>query len=775
MRTEEYVYKNCPIPGGGYVTGFVFHEKNPEVFYCRTDIGGTYRFDANNNRWESLIKHVTMENPEETFPIALALDPEDANMLYIACGVNRVPNGKMAVSHDRGNSFSYYNVPVMIHGNLNGRGTGFRLIVDKNDSNRLLFANQQEGLIVSADRGQSWTKISSFPEEYMTFVGQSGDGDILFAAGAGVTTAVNDQLRGHSLYASKDNGETFCKLAGPADTEIDGVAFAGHVAQRYSADDKYLYVTFSVMGRNAYVHENGYSCDGGSVIGGRIYRYSWDDIKKSYPVDGYWDCTGEDITPDSEAENLLEYGFSGICASAKHPGLLISSTICKGDGDCIYRSFDYGNTWECVLFGLEIGKMDFRTSYMKPEHNGNGNLIHWLTDVKINPFNENEAWFNTGTGVFVTKNLLGDEVVFSDWSDGIEETVHLNIYSPPSGDVKLIDILGDLGGFAFTDLDEQCTNSFADADGNRYITCINADYSDKHPESVVVTPRGNWTGKTKGGLILSDDQCKTFRRIELPYGLTEELDAAFHAIETPNVNSGWVAMSADADTVVWSVADGINLPVSRVIVSHDRGYSFDLVKVYDKADNIVTEGGFKVFADRINPNMFVGFGEHSDVYVSMDSGDSFHEISIDNPFGGEVDFTLIDCADKTEIRANSGKSGCFYMALGKKGLWKLSIESDAWGKACKLSNEGDSFYRLGLGVIEPGGNYFDEAKALYTVAAIDGEYGFYRSVNEGVEWVRINSDMQMFGDINSVEGDSRVFGRFFIATGSLGVIYGEPV
>lgn len=67
------------------------------------------------------------------------------------------------------------------------------------------------------------------------------------------------------------------------------------------------------------------------------------------------------------------------------------------------------------------------------------------------------------------------------------------------GPVKVLDILGDLGGFAFEDPDTPCANSFADADGNRYITCINADFSDEHPEYVIVTPRGNWKGKSKGG------------------------------------------------------------------------------------------------------------------------------------------------------------------------------------------------------------------------------------------------------------------------------------
>lgn len=33
----------------------------------------------------------------------------------------------------------------------------------------------------------------------------------------------------------------------------------------------------------------------------------------------------------------------------------------------------------------------------------------------------------------------------------------------------------------------------------------------------------------------------------------------------------------------------------------------------------------------------------------------------------------------------------------------------------------------------------------------------------------------MFGEINSIDGDCRVFGRFYLATGSNGVKYGEPI
>ena len=795
MKTDKYIYKNCPIPGGGYVTGFSFHPKNEGVLYCRTDIGGTYKYDYADSRWHSLIDHVTMEAPDETFPIALALDPQDADVLYIACGVGENSEaansryGVLAVSHDQGNSFEYIDLPFFVHGNLNGRGTGSRLIVDTNDSSRLYMASQIDGLWTSSDYGKTWNRMSGMEETHTTFVGLNPDGDILVAAGAGVSTARSERLRGHSLFVSSDSGEHMYPLGGPEDEEIDGVAFAGHIAQRYAMDDKYLYVTYSVMGRNAYVHENGYSCDGGSVIGGRVYRYSWADIKNCIESGdtNRLVAIGSDITPaeyptsTQKVQGLLEYGFSGICCGSQTAGLVIVSTISREGNDCIFRSTDYGTSWECILWSVKKGVMDFRTSYMKPEYNGGNNLIHWLTDLKINPFNDNEAWFNTGTGVFRTDNLLGDEVHFSDRCDGIEETVHLNLYSPPTGDVLLLDILGDLGGFAFTDLDTPCDNSFADADGNRYITCINADYSDLNPNEFIVTPRGNWTGRTKGGLIVSHDGCKHFDRIPLPYGLTDELDKAFEILERPNVNSGWVAMSADTTRYVWTVADGINLPASRVLVCYpDEQYRFELVKIYDKSGAVKTDGGFKVFADRVNPDVFYGFGNNSDIYVSTDKGETFHQIEICISADStadvfpDVNFIKIDCANKTEIRVETGVEGHIYMALGNEGMWELQVDADKrQAQATKLSKCGDIVYRLGLGVGAPGADYFADPKAIYITASIDGEYGFYRTVDKGNTYTKLNTDKQMFGDINSLEGDSREYGRFFLATGSRGVIYGS--
>lgn len=793
MKQIPYEYRNLPIPGGGYVTGFLYSEKEQDVLYIRTDIGGTYRFDAESQRWISLIPHVTMEDLSETFPIALAIDEEKPGSLYIACGINRPESGVLAISEDYGESFVYEKLPVMIHGNLNGRGTDERLYVR---GSLIYYASQQEGLWRSEDRGRSWEKLKAMPEDYLTFVTETEG--MLLVGTAGVTTGSRQQsqgerneapeisMRGHSLYVSYDNGASFEKLQEPENHVIEGCRLNGLVAQRWCRDEKYLYVTFASTGRRSYVVENGYSCDSGDTIDGHIARYA---LIKNEPgkTGASVCCLGpmEDITPGSasavkgigqesiQAGDILDYGFSGISVSRQTPGMLVASTIVKDDGDSVFLSMDYGRTWKQILYDLSEGEISFRAPYMRPECNGGHSLIHWLSDIKINPFDDNEAWFNSGTGVFRTRNLKAGVCKFTDWCDGIEETVHLNVYSMPKGRVQVIDILGDLGGFAFEELDKPCGNSFADAEGNRYITCINADFSDEHPEWLVVTPRGNWTGKTFGGLILSKDQGRTFERLPMPFGLTEDLDEALHFIEHPNVNSGWAAMSPDGQNIVWSVAEGIELPVRRLIASHDGGQTFSCCQVYEKSGSLKTTGRIKVFSDRTDSRLFYGFGGESELYISHDGGITYREYELPAEFP-KVDFGLIDCANKTEVRGETGKSGVFYMAVGETGIWKLEYCSETDKVSLtRLTASGIIAYRLGLGLGSPEGDYYRDSKAIYFNGIIEGQYGFYRTLDECKTFERLNTDRQMFGEINSIDGDCRVFGRFYLATGSNGVKYGD--
>ena len=761
MQNIAYQYRNCPIPGGGYVTGFVFHSTQPGILYARTDIGGTYRFDSEKQRWYSLIDHVKGENPAETFPVALGLDGNDPDLLYIISGEDHQPYGRLSISHDRGSSFIHKSLPFFAHGNLSGRGTGFRLIVDPNNSHTLYFASQRDGLWRTPDRGDSWEKLP-LSEEYTTFVWVSPDSGCIVVGTAGYTTRVDDTLRGHSLYVSYDAGASFEKLPMPENTIIPDSKMNGLVASRYDYDGKYLYVTMNSTGRWNYIVPLGYSCDTGDVIGGRVVQYFFENGR----IAGF-----NDITP--EGATWLNYGFGGISACPAKPGLLACATLCreKEHPEVIYLSEDYGNTWRVSLDGLETGGIYFCAPYMKPAYNSGVSLLHWQSDVKIDPFDPNKLWFNSGTGVFTTDSLLSDDPAYHDYCDGIEETVHLNVYAPISGDVQVVDIVGDLGGFAFRELDQPCENSFADSEGNRYITCINADLSDLNSDLGIITARGNWKGKTKGGLIRTEDGFHSFWRISMPYYLGGDLEQQLRIIENPNVNPGWVAMSPDGNNIVWSVADNIRLPVQWVICSRDGGETFQKAVVFDFAGQLITDGFMKVFSDRVHSHLFYGFDEKGCFFVSRDGGATYRKKRALLP---EADFGLIDCANKTEVRGVAGISGVFYMALGNHGMWKLTYTEDTdTVTAKKLSAPGDTCLRLGLGLGVPGGDYVSCSKAIYLCGVIGGAYGFYRTFDEGKTYARLNREDQMYGQINSIDGDKRTFGRFYLATGSRGLIYGE--
>lgn len=764
MVSVPYVYRNAPIPGGGYVTGFLYHPRQLGVLYLRTDIGGAYRYEPESQNWHSLMDHVTGEDFAESFPIALALDPDRPERLYIMSGVFEEGHGVLSLSEDYGATFVRKTIPTPVHGNLSGRGTGCRLVVDPTDGNRLYFASQVGGLWQSGNRGDSWERLP-LEEDYTTFVWVSPDGKTLVAGTAGYTTRTDDTLRGHSLYVSYDTGAHFEKLPMPENVIVPDSKMNGLVASRYDYDGKYLYVTMNSTGRWNYIVPLGYSCDTGDVIGGRVVRYRFENGI----IAGY-----DDITPGEDGVHTLDYlnyGFGGISSCASMPGLLACSSLCKEkeSPETVYVSRDYGESWQVSLRGLEEGGITFRTSYMQPKYNGGVSLLHWLSDVKIDPFDPNKLWFNSGTGVFTTDALLSENPGYHDQCDGIEETVHLNVYGPVSGDVQLVDIVGDLGGFAFRDLDKPCENSFDDAEGNRYITCINADLSDRNSDLAIVTARGNWKGKTKGGLVRTVDGFRTYERIPMPFCLGGRVEEQLRQIEKPNVNAGWVAMSPDGQNIVWSIADGIRLPVEMVIASRDGGVSFERVHIFDQAGEPVTRGYFKAFSDRADPRRFYGFGGEGQTYVSLDGGLSFHEKPSDLP---KADFGLIDTANKTEIRGAAGESGVFYIALGKDGLWKYRC--DAQDITCtRLTAPGDACYRAGLGLGRPGGDYVSEPKAVYFSGTIDGQYGFYRTLDEGKTFERLNRADQMYGQINSIDGDKRVFGRFFLATGSRGVLYGE--
>lgn len=766
MEKIKYDYKNFKIGGGGFVTGFVFHKKASDILYARTDIGGTYRYDFENNKWISLIDSVTSVEPDQCYPLSIALDENNKDILYMACGDNK--KGELCISHNRGESFETKSIPCPIHGNCMGRATGERLIKIGDD---LFFASQTSGLLRSSNEGDSWDKLDVNGETNLTFVNvvQSADNRTVFVGTSGgnnMSENGGQTFRGHSLYVSYDNGESFVKVRQPDADHFAKSVLAGFVAQRstFGTDNKtkkrYFYVTFTQTGKDE--NPDRYTCDSASVVSGKIFRY---ELNKQGRI---IENSVQDITP----VDVDGVGLSGVDFCN---GMLVLSEIGEAHPNSIYISFDNGDSWKKILYNLSVGRVNFTVPYMKPEYNSGMLLVHWMSDIKINPFDPDMAVFNTGTGVFVSKNLTASKndgvVEWEPLCDGMEETVHINVYSPPKGKIRCIDIVGDLGGFAFSDVDEIPENSFANDKGDRYITCLNADYTDEKPEVVVATPRGNWTGKTIGGVIISYDQCKTWRHLGFPYGLSDKIDRLCDNIKKPNTDSGWVAVSADGKRIIWAIAQEHEFLTDSVVYTDDEGETWAKSEFIGSRNYEESPVPLFIIADRVNSSIIMAINKESIMFISTDKGKTFYECSPSMMFEKPKSRKKLK-QRHIEVRAESGKEKTLWVSFGPAGLWRLEFDEITKSVNCVHITKTNEF-TLGIGFGMPKDG--SDVPAIYTSGVIDGKYGFWRSFDYGKTFELISDDNQHFGTVISISGDPREYGTFYIASGSRGLFCAREV
>jgi xyloglucan-specific exo-beta-1,4-glucanase len=224
IKVEAYDWRHVEILAGGFVPGIVFSEKTPGLAYCRTDIGGAYRWDVDRKEWVPLMDWAGPRQYNLMGIESIAIDPVDSRKVYFAAGM--YSGGKAAIlrSSDQGRTYDILDVPFPMGGNENGRGMGERLAIDPNQTGTLYFGSRYDGLWVSKDSANTWTKVNGFPFQGIARRMRSG--------GAGISFVIFDPTSGVSgsatrtifagvadrsdanLYRSDDAGLSWNKVAG---------------------------------------------------------------------------------------------------------------------------------------------------------------------------------------------------------------------------------------------------------------------------------------------------------------------------------------------------------------------------------------------------------------------------------------------------------------------------------------------------------------------------------------------------------------------------------
>jgi hypothetical protein len=620
-------------------------------------------------------------------------------------------------------------MPFKMGANENGRGNGERLAVDPNNGNILYLGTRNDGLWKSVDQGETWNPVTSFPDVYEevpdSLTPNERQAWFWMHKGAGIIILIFDPASGqagkgsniiYAVVSLKDRDNLFySKDAGVTWEPVPGHPKAFRPTDAVLAPDGMLYLTY------------GTNPGPGRMFNGAVWKFNTHS--------GEW----VEITPSKpEPEKNKSFGYAAIAVDRQNPKVLLASTYHRygvDNGEEIFRSIDGGNSWKGIF--SSGARFDYSAApYIK--HTG----IHWMFDIEIDPFNCDHALFTTGYGGHETFNLTAtdsnDTVMWQIMGTGIEETVGLDLLSPPEG-AYLISAIGDYGGFVHWNLDQPDPDGnfinpqFGNTDG---IAC-----AELNPEVIVRVGEATHQNKKYINIGYTLDGGKIWQPSE--------------SMPKPDSRHGSIAVSADGKSWIWTPRD-------------DFPYvTFDQGKTWDSCRNIPLNT--LVIADRVDPNTFYGLKLFErKIYKSDNKGRSFQEMVLNLPSG----------IPKSRDNRGDWRGGQdrLYSTPGFEGdLWIAAYDglfhSIDYGTTFYELYDVQEIHGFGFGKAAPGNNY----PSLFIIGIVKGIRGIFRSDDEAKDWVRINDESHQWGLLLHVTGDPKKYARVYVGTHGRGIIYGDPI
>lgn len=736
---QHYCWSNVQIVAGGFITGIVGHPLDPNIRYVRTDIGGSYRWDPETHHWKQLLGFLDNAQFNYIGTESIGLDPSDPARLYLAAGTYAESfegPGAILVSKDFGEHFDIVPLPIKLGSNDAGRFAGERLAVDPNQGANVYFGSRLNGLWHSTDHGHSWAQDAAFP--VMGTTGTSSDPGVgivfeLFDKQSGTVTAGGTK----TFYVGVSQAST-ATTPGLYVTNDGGQTFAAAPGQPYNS----YYLNTGIQGPDGslylvYGHSNyGNSVGPYSMNDGQIWKYT---LPSSSDPNGTW----TNITPPKASYS--SWGYGSVAVDPRNPNIIMVGTMDRyypPPQDDIFRSIDGGKTWEAIQDNA-VRNVD-RSPWVLfgGTKAGAGN---WINHLWVNPWNPDQVLYGDGQTLWATNNISAADGVATNPTSivdgnatnwyidalGIEETSALALISPPSGPAHLISGVGDIGGFTHTDLKHSPKTGM---DSNPIFSATyGLDFAQTAPLNIVRVGRGGsqQSAGSKVGAYSADG------------GLTW---TPFPANPTGvSTGAGSVAISADASTILWSPSDA----GTQTSYSTDHGATWTVstgAPAMQSGQSQIT-----VFTDRKDSAIAYIYNPVTGaLYRSNNYGQSFSQISTIGTYG--------------RLSVSPGAKGDLWLASGGP-LQRSTDGGFTWTNIADVI----SSYSVGFGKEKPG----THTPAIYLYGQIGQVTGFFRSTDEGKSFIRINDDQHQYGNAYIVAGDSRVYGRIYIATNGLGIVLGD--
>jgi len=557
QSTSGFVWKNAPIGGGGFVTGIVTHPTSGDR-YCRTDVGGAYRWDAANNKWIQLLDWINESEAGFYGVEAIALDPQNANNVYMLCGTSYINSGRTAIlkSTNKGNTFTYTDVTSKFieNGNGTGRGNGERLAVDPHNSNVLFCGTRANGLWKSTDAGDTWNQIWT---GVTTTTNGNGICFVLFDPSSSVANGVTQTMYlgvsrtgSANIYKSTDGGATFTDIS----------ATTTYMPHRAALHGTTMYVTYA-------------DSEGPVTTGnGSVYKQN--------TATGVW----QNVTPPSNTN----YAFGGVSIDPTNVNRVVVATcgvyqnnqFGTGWGDFVFLTTDGGSTW--------TNKVGSNATY---NNNGIGwsvGGINWMDCIEFDQSNTNIVRVIGGGGVYTCPDITAANPSWKYDVLGIEETGMIDGISVPGG--PFISSFGDVTGFVHDPLTSYPSQKLSPHSPVETYN-VSIAYAGANPSKIVRASDGGSVVYYSADMGATWTACATNKGTSGRVSISADGGTILHCpasssttYYTTNNGGSWTACSGVSLSKAIPVADKVNAnyfyiynPTNgQMLVSSNKGVSFSV-------------------------------------------------------------------------------------------------------------------------------------------------------------------------------------------------------
>ena len=710
FEAPSYQWQALPVGAGGWIMHWDADETG-RTRIVHTDTYGAYVWDEAQDRW---VQMVTSASMPERFQDSDG--GEGAEWAAVAPSdpdrIYLAYRGSVLRSDDAGRSFTETALRGRVmRPNDEYRQSGPVLSVSPRDPDLVVMGLAEEALQVSRDGGASWQPAGlPLPVDTEAADGVQGVGTLAWFASDGALWALP---YGRGMHVSRDGGRSFARLPGGPD----------------------------------------YLDTGDFAPGGAFFGASYKETAPSLwrYTDGAW----TDLTARA---GLSEISPTAVAVEPRSGEVWVLS-----DGGLIARSRDGGERWQRL-------DRDVVSAPGEPRWLENTQDAYLTTaQIGFDPVVPGRLWLSAGDGVYYADTAgATDRITFVSSSRGIEQLVANDTVAPPGGAPVL-------GGWDFGLRVKDDLTALSDDFGptNRFNSVWDIDYSAGTPSFLAAVVSDHRFCCTQDGLAdqsgYSLDGGRSWTRFEarpVPAG-TEPSDPYAMSFGSLAVASG------DTRNIVWVPAFD-----RQPHVTFDRGGSWRPITLPGVAP-AETGAHFALFldrevvaADRAAPSTFYyyrdRFGDDAGdgLYASEDGGRSWQR-----RFAGAI---TENAQFNAKLAAVPGREGNLYFTTGaldgRDAPFFVSRDGGAsWSEVAGLSRV------LAFGFGAPSPMAEEPVPTIFVAGKLDGAYGIYRSTDDAATWKLIGRwPAGTLDEVESIAGDSRVFGRVFVGLNGSGWVQGTP-